>query len=44
MAKALGVGGVFFRSEDPERLGAKVELWQPQVVEASPAVVEGGSD
>ena len=27
MAKALGVGGVFFRSEDPEALGQWYEKW-----------------
>ena len=27
MAQVLGIGGVFFKSRDPE--GNKVELWQP---------------
>lgn len=27
MAKALGVGGIFFKSEDPEKLGAWYQKW-----------------
>lgn len=27
MAKALGVGGVFFKSEDPEKLGRWYQKW-----------------
>jgi predicted enzyme related to lactoylglutathione lyase len=27
VAKALGVGGVFFKSEDPEKLGAWYKRW-----------------
>jgi hypothetical protein len=27
MAKALGVGGVFFKSEDSEKLGAWYQRW-----------------
>jgi hypothetical protein len=31
MAKVLGVGGVFFKSPDPD--GNKVELWEPRFPE-----------
>jgi len=34
MAKALGVGGVFFKSEDPEKLGAWYQKWLGLPVEA----------
>ena len=27
MAKVVGVGGVFFKSEDPEKLGAWYQKW-----------------
>ena len=33
MAKALGIGGVFFRSEDPEKLGDWYARWLGMPVE-----------
>lgn len=33
MAKALGIGGVFFRSKDPEKLGAWYARWLGMPVE-----------
>jgi len=33
MAKALGVGGVFFKSEDPEKLGKWYQKWLAVPVE-----------
>jgi predicted enzyme related to lactoylglutathione lyase len=35
MAKAIGVGGVFFRAKDPKALGAWYEKWLGLPVDAS---------
>lgn len=38
MAKVLGVGGVFFRSEDPRRLNAWYEKWLGMPLADTPGV------
>ena len=50
MAKALGIGGVFFKSDDPEALGSSYQKWLGIEIDPSyggtslnPAELPGGS-